>query len=236
MSFNPERDLKALGRDIRNIGWSRIPINIERACLIIINKDAYHNNASFNSAIRIAKLAKWANCEVYFISDPSVPEFVDSLRHFCTQTLNFLLIYYSGNPISQDTMDDPPVLKVFEGTVGPDLFYSTVNEKRSDLRIAIIMDGINNPTPWDPADQELDEPGVLYMAPYPDPNQAHLQQNDLKNQNLFIQEFYSALKAKPSLTGQALKTSVEKEIIEFGQKVFCSSHPAEYKTDLGLII
>ncbi|OHT14423.1 hypothetical protein TRFO_15203 [Tritrichomonas foetus] len=236
MSFNPHRELQALARDVRLIGWSRIPINIERACLIIINKNAYHTNASYNSAIRIAKLMKWANCEVYFITDPSVPEFVDALRHFATQTLNFLYIYYAGNPISQDTMDDPPILKVSEGTVGPDLFYSVINEKPTDLRIVICFDGVNNPTPWDPADQDLDEPGVLFIAPYPDPKQAHLQQNDLKNECLFIQELYTNIKSKPTITGETLRANIEKEILEFGQRVFCSSTPQEYQTDIALII
>ena len=236
MSFNPLRELQAMSRDIRNIGWARIPINIERACVIFINKDAYHNNAAVNSAIRIAKLMKWANCEIYFIADPSVDEFVKSLDHFCQQTLNFLYIYYAGNPISQDTVDDPPVLQINNGTIGPDLFYSSINSKQSRLKIVISMDGINKPMPWDPAEQDLDEENVFLIAPYPDPNQAHLQQTDLKNQIIFIQELYSNIKAKPMITGQELKTNIEKELIEFGQKVFASSHPVAKLSEVPLVV
>ena len=236
MAFNPQRDLQQISRDIRHIGWSRIPINIERCCLIIINKNAYHNNAAYYSAIKIAKLAKWANCEVYFIDDPLIPEFVDAVKHFTTQTLNFLMIYCAGNPISHDTMDDPALLKYPSGTVGPDLFYSFINEKEENLRIAIVMDGINRPEPWDPELQDLDRTGVLVMAPYPDPAQAHLQQHDLKNQNLFIQALITQIKSKPTITGQELQRAIEKEIVGFGQKVFCGSTPTAYKTDLAFIV
>lgn len=236
MSSNPLRDLQGLARDIRKIGWSRIPINIERACLLILDVNAYQTNAPYLAAIRFAKLARWASCEVYFICEPSVSEFVDALHHFSTQTLNLLTIFYAGNPISQEFLDKDPALKCVNGTVGPSLVYQTLNDKQDDLRIIFMMDGVNDPIAWDPEDQELDAPGIMFMAPYPDSKQAHLQQFDLKNESLFLQELYTALKANPRLTGGEVATIVQKEIVEFGQKVFVSSHPIEFMQDLALIL
>jgi hypothetical protein len=236
MSCNPLRDLQTFARDIRQIGWSRIPINIERACMIFVNVHAFHSNASMVSAIRVAKLAKWANCECYFICDPTVPEFVDAVRHFSTQTLNFLMFYYAGNVISQEGLGGSASLSVLNGTVGPDLIYATISEKQTDLRIIWMMDGTNNPESWDPLEHDLGEPGVLFMAPYPDDRQAHLQQMDLKNECIFIQEVFTALKSKPTLTAQDLAAKVGVELKKFGQLVFCSAYPDQFKTDLALII
>ena len=236
MSSNPHRDLQALARDIRQIGWARIPINIERACMIFLNVNAYHTNASYVSAIRVAKLARWANCEVYFITDPSVPEFVDAVRHFATQTLKFCMFYYAGYVISQDVENPTPAIKLVNGTVGPDLVYQTLNEKTTDLRLVWMMDGCYNPEAWDPAEQDLDEPGVLFIAPYPDEKQVHLQQVDLKNESIFVQEVYTALKSKPMLTGAQVEAKVDVELKHFGQRVYCSSHPEQFKTDLAMIV
>lgn len=204
--------------------------------MIFLRTTAFHTNAAFVSAIRVAKLARWANCEVYFITDPSVEEFVDGVRHFATQTVKFCMFYVAGNEISQDAENPSPAIRLQLGTVGPDLIYQTLNEKRSELRIVWIMDGVNSPYEWDPADQELDELGILFIAPYPDQKQAHLQQLDLKNESIFIQEVYTCLKSEPMMTGDELQKRLQKEIVEFGQKVFCGAYPTEFMTDLAMIV
>ena len=236
MSCNPLRDLQQLARDVRLIGWARIPINIERACMIFLNTNAYGNNASYFSAIRIAKLARWANCEVYFLSNPSVPEFKDALEHFATQTLNFCLFYLAGNPISQDVEVPRPDFILPGGKVGPDVVYEFLNQKQTMLNVVWMMDGCNKPEDWDPKAHNLSEPGVLYLTAYPDERQAHLQQMDLKDESIFIQAVYTALKGKPTMTAAELQRTVDKEIHEFGQKVYCSSDPDEFKTDIAMIV
>ena len=236
MSCNPLRDLQQLARDVRMIGWARIPINIERACMIFLNTNAYGNNASYFSAIRIAKLARWANCEVYFISNPSVPEFQDALEHFATQTLNFCLFYLAGNPISQDIEVPMPEYKLPGGNISPESVYEVLNQKQPDVRIVWMMDGCNKPEAWDPKAHHLSEPGVLYITAYPDDRQAHLQQFDLKDESIFIQAVYTALKGKPTIKAAELVRTVDKEIHEFGQKVYCSSDPDEFRTELAMIV
>jgi hypothetical protein len=235
MGSNPLRDLAQLARDIRKIGWSRIPINIERSCVLFLNVNAYQTNAPFVSAIRVAKLARWANCEVYFICEPSVPEFVDAIRHFSSQTIKLCLFYYAGNPISQDKVEGSSALTVHLGTVGPSLVYQTIDQKQTNLRLIWTMDGVNNPKAWDPREHDLDQPGVLFIAPYPDPEQAHLQQFDLRNESLYIQELYTALKSNPFLTAGAIVKKIEPALVKFGQKVFCAAVPDEFVTDVALI-
>jgi hypothetical protein len=236
MGSNPLRDLAALARDIRQIGWSRIPINIQRACMIFLDVNAYQSNAPYVSAIRIAKLARWANCEVYFICEPSVPEFVDAVRHFSTQTISLLIFYYAGRVLTYENLDGSTALSVNGGTVGPDLIYQTMDAKPTNLRIVWTMDGVIKPAAWDPAEQDLDQPGVLFIAPYADPAQARVQQNDLKNESIFVQELYTALKSTPAMTARQVVAKIEPELRRFGLKVFCSSQPKEFKSEIPLIL
>ena len=236
MSSNPHRDLASIARDVRLTGLERIPINIERSCMIFVKPNAYHTNASYFSAIRVAKLARWAKCEVYFMTDPTIQEFTNTVHHFATQSLNFCLFYVAGNPITQDVEDPSPVISFPAGTVGPDLVYTMLNEKRSNSRIVWMMDGCQVPEAWDPLEQELDEAGILFIAPFPDDSQAHLEQLDLKGESIFVKEVCSALKAAPKLTAEKVEEEVEPGLVEFGQKVFCASYPEEFKTHVPMIV
>lgn len=227
MSTNPLRDLAACARDIRMVGLGSVPINIERSCLILINQYAYHNTASIQSAIRIAKFAKWATCEVYYLVDPNVNETIDAITHFTTTVRKFSFIYFSGNPISQDTMDGKAVIKCSNGTVGPNLIYSTIDQKPGDLKLVLCIDGINNPDLWNPNEQDLTMEHTAILAPYPDPEQAHLQQLDLQNETIFINEFWNAIKVAPQSTLKDIFTKISRELNVFGQKILAATFPPE---------
>ncbi|EAY14716.1 hypothetical protein TVAG_038220 [Trichomonas vaginalis G3] len=236
MSTNPLRDLAAVARDIRTVGIGSIPINIERACLIMINQYAYHNTASIQSAIRVAKFARWATCEVYYLVDPNVNEATEALTHFSTSVRKFSFIYFSGNPISQDTIDAKAVIKCSNGTIGPNLIYSTIDQKPGDLKLVICVDGINNPELWDPKDQDLTMEHVAFFAPYPDPEQAHLQQLDLQNETIFINEFWNAIKTAPSSTLKDIYNHIAPELNVFGQKILASTYPPEDYSKTPLVL
>ena len=236
MSSNPLRDLAAAARDIRAIGMRRVPINIERACVIFVNQYAYHNTASIQSAIKIAKFAKWANCEVYYSIDPNVQEVVEILTHFSTMVTNFTFFYFSGNPISQEMIESKAAIKTTNGTVGPNLIYSTLDQKNPELQIVLCIDGINRPGPWNPLEQDLQQPHVTILAPYPDPDQAHLQQLDLKNDTIFINEFWTAIKTQPAATLDTIVRQISPELKLFGQKVYACSSPESDRDDRPLIL
>ena len=236
MSTNPLRDLASAARDIRSIGMRRVPINIERACVIFVNQYAYHSTASILSAIRIAKFAKWANMEVYYMVDPSVSEVEEVLTHFTTMVSKLSFIYFSGNPISQETMDGKAAIKVSNGTIGPNLIFSTIDQKDENLQLILCIDGINRPEAWNPLDQDLETPHTTIIAPYPDPNQAHLQQLDLKNETIFITEFWNAIKGSPSATLKDIRDKVAPELELFGQKLFAQSFPETDVTERSLIL
>lgn len=228
-SSNPLRDLASLARDIRLIGQPRIPVNIERSCLIFVDKNAFRASAALFSAIRVAKFAKWANCEVYYYTDATVDEAKEAIQHFSANVMELSIIYFAGNPISQDVMDDKSVVRMLNGTIGPDLIYSLIDGKPEDLQLILLLDGINNPDNWNPLKHGLKQPHVTVIAPYPDPRQAHLQQQDLQNETLFIHEFWSAIKSKPDITAADIAKTVQKEIVDYGQKVYVESFPESDK-------
>ncbi|KAH0787541.1 Clan CD, family C14, metacaspase-like cysteine peptidase [Histomonas meleagridis] len=215
---------------------ARLPINIERVCLVFCNTNAFPSNASLISSIRIAKLGRWVNSEVFFIENPDVREFGDVLCHFSSYTTKELFIYFAGNPISQDYTGDKSILKLRDGSISPDSFYSSINDKPNDLKIIIAFDGTNDPEKWNPENYALTEPGVIFIAPYPDLSKAHLQQFDLKNESIFVYEMYLKLKSDPYTTGQDIQTHLQKILLKFGQKVSCTSHPPELKNSAILVI
>jgi len=233
MSENPLRELAKLGRDIRMIGQTRLPIHIERSCVIFCNTKAFHSAASLTSCIRMAKFAKWANCEVFYLCDPSVTEFVDALMHFCTQVEKMSMVYIAGNKISHESIDEKASFKASNGTIGPDLVYSQIENKNETLRLVLLMDGINQPEGWDPVANDYEIPNLTIISPYPDPDQTHLQQLDLKNENIFLYSLWTFLKTKPRASLQDILPNVSKEMVDFGQKVFISCTPtANYKVPI----
>ena len=236
MSANPLRDLASAARDIRAIGMRRVPINIERACVIFVNQYAYHTTASIQSAIKIAKFAKWANCEVYYMIDPNIQEVGEVLQHFSTMVTKLTFFYFSGNPISQETIEGKACIKVSNGVIGPNYIYEVIDQKDENLNVVLCIDGVNRPGPWNPIEQELQNPHVAFFAPYPDPKQAHLQQLDLKNDTIFINEFWTAIKTQPSATLDTIARQISPELNLFGQNISAVTFPESDLTDKPFIL
>jgi hypothetical protein len=160
---------------------------------------------------------------------------VDAVRRFSTQTIKFLLFYSAGNVISRDKVDASSALSVSRNTVWLSFIYETIDLKQTNLRLTWAMAEVHNPKAGDPADHDLDQPGVLFIAPYADPQQAHLQQVDLKNESVFVQEVYTALRGNSLFTAQQVVTKIDHKLIKFGQRIFCSAVPGELKTVLAMI-
>ena len=226
MSSNPLRELAKLGRDLRLLGLGRVPINIERCCVIIVNTRTFPSAASLVSCIRMAKLAKWANCEVYFITDPTVIEVSNVLLHFSTQVLLFSIIYFSGIKISQDTADNKFYFKAHNGLIGSDLIFSQIDKKNDELKLLLLFEGINNPEEFNFKNNEIQLNNLTLMAPYPDVNQTSLQQLDLQNENIFLYEFWVFIKTNPRAKLSDIIPNLEKELNEFGQKLFVDCYPS----------
>jgi hypothetical protein len=173
--------------------------------------------------------------EVYYILDPTVDEFIDLLRHFVTETSEFLFIFACATRIGQSLVDNPPEIKVKGGSVDPALLFELLNCKQTDSRIVFASDGVNNTKDWDPANNGVDRPGVSFVAPYPDPQQSSLSQFDSKQESLFALELAKIIKCNPQINGKDLVVAVNKELLPFGMRLFLAAFPTAIATELSFV-
>ena len=233
---NALRELAAVARDIRKLGWDKLPTNLEHAGLIIFNSHAHTNMESPKQAAKMGKFAKYMDLEVYYIIDPTVDEFIDVMRHFLTEVSVFLFVFCGACKISQQTVDDPPRIPLSGGVVEPDLLFDLLDCKIPESRVCFLLDGVNNPDQWDPKKNGVNRDGVLFMAPYPDPRQAICQQFDSQQESLFALEVNKIFKTDPEMTGSTLAKLVTQELQPFGMRVYVASTPPEFATKLNFAI
>jgi hypothetical protein len=236
MAATAFNELAAISRDIRKVGWNKLPTHVERAGLIIVNTRSHTNQKPSRQALRMGKLAKYMETELYYLLDPTVDEFIDLLRHFVTEVTEFLFIFTGAVKIGQDLIDQPSLIPLKGGSVDPDLLYDLLNSKLEESRIIFALDGVNRTEDWIPSEHGVDRPGVMFVAPYPDPAQASLIQFDSSQDSLFALEIAKILKSDPEMTGQTLTAKVTKELQAFGMRLFLVSYPPEMTTELSFAI
>jgi hypothetical protein len=184
----------------------------------------------------MGKLAKYMETDLYYLLDPTVDEFIDLLRHFVTEVTEFLFIFTGAVKIGQDLVDQPALIPVKGGSIDPDLLFDLLNSKLEESRIIFALDGVNRPQDWIPGEHGVDRPGVMFVAPYPDPAQASLTQFDSSQESLFALELTKILKSDPEMTGATLVSKVSKELEVFGMKLFVASYPSAMTTELSFAI
>lgn len=233
---NALRELASVGRDIRKIGWNKLPTNVEHAGLVICNTHAHLNQRAPKQAAKMAKFAKYMELEVYYLLDPTVDEFIDVMRHFVTEVSDFLFIFLGATKISQLLVDESPDIKLEGGSADPELIFDLLNSKVPSSRICFLLDGVNNPSNWDPKKNGVTRDGVLVMAPYPDPSQASTEQFDSRQESLFAIEINKVFKTDPEMTGKELASLVSTELKPFGMRVYVASYPPEFASELNFAI
>ena len=232
MASTAFRELAAFSRDIRKVGWNNLPTGLDRASLVIVNTKAHLNQQPAKSAVRFGKLAKYMETEVFYLTDPTVDEFIDLLRHFLTEVREFLFIVTIACKIGQDLVDEKSQIRLNGGIMDPDLLFDLLNCKDPDSRVCFVLDGINNTKDWVPNEHGVDRDGVMFIAPYPDPAQASLEQFDSKQDPFFGLEMAKIIKSEPNITGKALASAMTRELQPFGMRVFVSAYPPEMASDL----
>jgi hypothetical protein len=235
MASSAYRELAALSRDIRKVGWNSLPTGVERAALIIVNTRSHRDQQAGKSALRMGKLAKYMETDVYYLLDPTVDEFIDLIRHFVTDVSEFLFIFTCAVTIAQSLVDSPPEIKLKGGSVDPDLLFDLLNSKREESRIVFALDGVNTTKAWNSPEHGVDRPGVTFVAPYPDPQQSSLSQFDSTQESLFALELAKIVKCDPEISGTNLVTAMNKELVPFGMRLFLACHPAAMATDLSFV-
>jgi hypothetical protein len=184
----------------------------------------------------MGKLAKYMETDLYYLLDPTVDEFIDLLRHFVTDVSEFLFIFTGAVRISQDFIDNASEIKLNGGSVDPGLLFDLLNGKQENSRIVFALDGVNRTKDWEAIANGVDRPGITFIAPYPDPAQASLDQFDSTQESLFALELSKIVKGDPEITGKALVTAMNKELLPFGMKLYLVSYPASMASELSFVI
>lgn len=236
MASTPLSELAAIARDVRKVGWKKLPTGLDRVSLVIVNTRAHLNQQPSRTALRFGRLAKYMETEVLYILDPTVDEFIDLLRHFLTEVTDYLFIATVACKIGQDLVDEKPLIRLKGGSVDPDLLFDLLNCKNHDSRVCFALDGVNNTSAWVPSEHGVDRDGVLFIAPYPDPAQASLDQFDSSQESLFAMEMSKIIKTDPTITGKNLATALTKELQPFGMRVFVSAYPPEMASELSFAV
>lgn len=234
--MNPLRELAANGHDLRKLGWNKLPSGHERVGLLFMNTQTHMNEESAKTCAKIAKLMKYMQMEVFFVSDPTVDEFINAMRHFITDVSEYLFCFYCGTKIHQSLANQPSVLKMRDGDIDPELLYDLMNSKIPESKVAFLMDGITSPEKWDPSKNNVNREGVIVIAPYADPSQNDTQQFDSTMNGFFAVELSKIIKSDPEMTGESLTAALNQELSIVGMKVYCASYPAEFKSELSFAI
>ena len=236
MAANPLREIASIGHDIQKIKWDKLPTDLERIGVLFINTRAHLNEQSVKSCVKIAKLMKYMELEIYFIINPTVDDFVDIMRRFVTQVTDYLFCFYIGTKIQQALVDSPAVLKMKGGDVDPELLFDLLNSKKEESKVAFVTDGFNDPSKWDPSKNGVTRSGVIVLAPYPDPAQSKTEQFDTSMESFFALELNKTIKSNPEITGAELAQSLSTDLNIVGTKVYCASCPPEFKDQLSFAI
>lgn len=231
MATNSLRELAALSHDIRKIGWKKIPKNMERACVIFINTKSHLNSQSPKAAVKFAKLAKYMECEVFVINNPTVNEYIDAMRYFLTDVSDFLACYAICNKLDSKLPTKPAEIPLADGVVDPDLFYDMLNSKKPESKVFFAIDAINNPKDWDPAANGANRPGIYVMAPYADTSNPEIEQFDHSQESIFNLELNKVVKSMPDGTLGDIANTLEEIILPFGNKVYAAAYPASLVRD-----
>jgi hypothetical protein len=236
MATSAFRDLAAIARDIRLIGWKKLPTRLERASIVIVNTKAHLNQQPAKTALRMGKTGKYADSEVFYLVDPTVDEFIDTVRHFVTEVSEFLFIFACATKISQRLVDEKSEIKLKNGSVEPALLFDLLNSKQRNSRVCFVSDGVHRTEDWIPEKYGVDRDGIMFVAPYPDPAQARLEQFDSQQEGVFAMELDKVLKSDPEINAKKLAEKVTAELKAFGMKMFVASYPEAATTELSFAL
>ena len=217
------RELAAMSHDIRKLGWKKLPRGVQRAAIIFSYGKSHLNLECSKTALRYGKIAKYMLCEVFYILDATVDEFIDVMRHFVTETSEILLTFTIANKIDANSSSQPPAIPFVGSSVDPELLYDMLNSKRLDLKLFFIMDGINKPEDWDPKKNGASKSNIYVIAPYA--ASADAIQFDSQQESLFGSQFHKVIKAFPDGALSEIAKVVDEQVEPFALKTYVASYP-----------
>lgn len=219
------REIAVISHDIRKITLKKIPKSMPRATVLFLNTKVHSNSESHKEVLKFAKISKYADCEVFFMVNATVDEFINVMRIFVTDVVEFLSVFAVCNRISLDLASKPPGLQFEDGVVDPALLFDILNCKAEENKILFSMDAINKPSDWIPSQHGAERSGVFLLAPYADPSSTDPTQFDRNTDAFFPHELSKVIKNDPTATLEQIATELENVICQFGLKVFAASYP-----------
>ena len=217
------RELAAISHDIRKLGWKKLPRNIQRAAVIFSHGKSHLNLESSKTCLRFGKIAKYMLCEVFYILDANVDEFIDVMRHFVTETTEILLCFTVANKVDANSSSQPPAIPFVGSSVDPELLFDVANSKKVSSKMFFFMDGINKPEDWDPKKNGCTKSNVYVIAPYaasPDAIQFDSQQ-----ESFFGSQFHKVIKSIPDAPLTEVAKVLDEQVEPFALKTFVASYP-----------
>lgn len=230
MASNPLRQLASMSRDIRAIGISKLPRNLQRACIIFYNRKSQLGERSAKTCLKIGKAAKYMQLDVFVLQDGTEDEFIETLRHFVSTTSEILLAFACGQNITQGQGTDG--IPLSGGVADPDLVYDIFSLKPTESKVCFLTDAIFTKEAWD---KEAPH-GVLFMAPYPDRDASVVSQFDASEESFFAVLFNNFIKTNPDATPDDIATALEERLSSFGQKVFLKTFPPQFATEISFAL
>ena len=225
MTSNPLREISSISHDIRLIGFKKLPRKISRACLIFCNFKAHKNSESPKESLKIAKIAKYLECEVYFITDATVEEFIDAMTHFLIETTEFLFIFMAVTDITKPLINKSELIQLKNDNIEPELIFDLFNSKNTNNKIFFLLDAIYNPINWNLNNYNFKKNNIYLMAPYPESNNKEIIQFDRSMNGIFSLTLSKIIKSNPESSIEIISKLIENEISNFGQKIYYNTFP-----------
>ncbi|EAY15360.1 hypothetical protein TVAG_224360 [Trichomonas vaginalis G3] len=219
------RELAAISHDIRKIGFRKLPRNIERAAVIFMRGKSHLNLEGSKESLKFGKLAKYMYCEVFVMTDATVDDFIEVMRHFVTETKQVLLCFTVANKVNDKSSTGPTEIPFVGGSVDPELLFDLGNSIQAGVKLFYFIDGINDPKNWDPKANGSTKPGLYFMAPYADTKATDIIQFDSNQEGFFSLHLNKVIKAFPEESFGEIARVLEEQIEPFGLKVFAAANP-----------
>ena len=218
------RELAAISHDLRLLGWNKLPRDIPRAAVIFSYGKSHLNLECSKTALRFGKIAKYMLCEVYYILDATVDEYIDIMRHFVTETTEILIQFTIANKLDANSTSRPAEIPFKDSSVDPGLLFDIGNSKKISSKLFFFLDGINKPEDWDPKKNGCTKSNVYIIAPYaasPD-----VSQFDSQQESLFASQFHKVIKSLPDAPLTEVAQIFEEQVEPFSIKLFIASYPS----------
>lgn len=235
VEFDPIRRLKEIARDLDQIPVQKIPDEMGKICLFVINTyKSYRINLGigpFHDAFMLARVIKAHGYQIFYLHNPHCSHFLQYLDLFLQRTTQHLIFSYVGHgtgviDLNGDEADGMDEALVFDdgNIIDDDLIEHLVHNKSPYSRLTLLTDAAYKDTIWDMKDLSASgkpvPPNVVSLSAetvIPD-NSFSMEQAMRHEQGAFQQGLSRVLKGNPDATPNDIGYLIENALREEGQR------------------